>query len=124
MLRIDRSAKSLALLQKRSLRDAGYWERRDLQQMIRHAPDTFCDEIGESMWFVGEEVAPANEVQDRIDLLAIDGEGAAVIVELKRDNHKLHLLQALSYAAMVAHWQPKRFVEELAKYNGEGQTVE
>jgi hypothetical protein len=124
MLRVDRTKKSLALLEKRSLRDAGIWERRDLQQMIRNAPAAFCDEMGESMRFVGEEVAPSDEVQDRIDLLAIDGDGDAVILEIKRDSHKLHLLQALSYAAMVAQWPPKRFVDELAKYNGRGQTVE
>jgi hypothetical protein len=45
--------------------------------------------------------------------LTLDEEGNAAIIELKRGNHKLHLLQAISYAGMIAHWQPDEFLQLL-----------
>ena len=52
---------------------------------------------------------PPQTVQDRIDLLGIDSEGTSVIVELKRGSNKLQLLQAISYAGMVARWGWEEF---------------
>jgi hypothetical protein len=121
MLRIDKASKSFHSLERKTLKDAGYWERRDLQKMIRQAPKEFCRELGEKICFVGEEIAPTDVVSDRVDLLGIDPDGIAVIVEIKRDSHKLHLLQALSYAGMVAKWEPKRFIEQLCAFNKKGQ---
>jgi len=119
MLRIDREKKTFDRLRQISLHDAELLERYDVQKMIRNSPNSFCEELGETIWFVGEEVAPAEFVQDRIDLLGVDRDGVAVVVEIKRDSHKLHLLQALSYAGMVAKWEPSRFIEELRRYNAE-----
>lgn len=117
MLKIDRNAKSLIPLEPRSMKESGYWERRDIQEMICRSPQQFCDELAETVWIVGAEVEPTDFVQDRIDLLGVDRDGAAVVIELKRDSHKYQLLQALSYAGMVAMWEPKRFIEELRKFN-------
>src|ERR1700750_2543041 len=124
MLRIDKANKTLVALERRTMRESGYWERRDVQEMICRTPDPFCKELNEFIHFVGSEVRPAEFVQDRIDLLGVDPDGAAVVIEIKRDNHKLHLLQALSYAGMVAKWEPKRFLEELCKFNKRGQTID
>jgi hypothetical protein len=117
MLRVDRGNKALDRLQEVRLRDAQILERSDLQQMIRNSPDSFCKELGEVIWFVGEEVAPDESVQDRVDLLGVDPDGVAVIIEIKRDSHKLHLLQALSYAGMISKWEPRDFIQELVHYN-------
>jgi hypothetical protein len=72
--------------------------------MIRQSPDAFCEELGESIFFIGEDIAPGNLVADRIDLLGLDADGAAVILEIKRDSSELQLLQALPYAGMIAKW--------------------
>jgi hypothetical protein len=113
VLRIDKNGKKLVRLQKSALAEADHWER-ELQAMIMAAPDSFCEEIGERLWLIGQEVRPSEAVPDRIDILAIDETANSVIIELKRGTHKLQLLQAVSYAGMVSRWSSDRFVETLA----------
>jgi hypothetical protein len=121
MLRIDRTARTFQVLEQRSLPEVGIRERSDLQQMIRATPDPFFRELGERLLLVGEELRPAEFVDDRIDLLAVDETGGTVIIELKRGGHKLHLLQAIAYAGMVAKWDRGRFVTERSRLTGRGQ---
>ncbi len=113
MLRIDKNEKKLVRLTKSALAEADHWERQ-LQAMICTEPDSFCEEIGESLWVIGQEVRPSDAVPDRIDILAVDEVGSAVVIELKRGTHKLQLLQAVSYAGMVSRWPADRFIETLA----------
>ncbi len=56
---------------------------------------------------------PSKDVQDRIDLLTIDREGKVVVIELKRGNNKLQMLQAISYAGMIAQWSPEAILDRL-----------
>ncbi len=118
MLRIDRHARTLARLAPTPMAEAALLERADLQRMIRNSAADFFAELGEEMLAVAEEVRPSEVVDDRIDLLALDRDGAAVVVELKRGAHKLQLLQALSYAAMVAEWDLERFAQARATFSG------
>jgi hypothetical protein len=118
MLRLDKSGKTLIRVPRKKLADLGLLERNDIQQMIRHSPDAFFEELGERLKLIGEEIRPTNDVDDRIDLLAIDSQGAAVVVELKRGTHKLHLLQALGYASMVSKWESSRFGDEYSSSTG------
>jgi len=102
MLKIDRENHSLTPLEKPTLSEAAVRERYDLQEFICNSPDVFFVELGQELFLIGSELQPSETVQDRIDILAIDREGTVVVVELKRGNHKLQLMQAISYAAMVA----------------------
>src|SRR5580692_10011037 len=113
MLRIDKNDKKLVRLAESALAGAHHWER-ELQSMICAAPTAFCEEMGESLWVIGQEVRPSDAVQDRIDILALDEAGDAVVIELKRGSHKMQLLQAVSYAGMISRWPADRFVETLA----------
>src|SRR5438874_869964 len=103
VLRIDKNEKKLVRLTKSALAEADHWERQ-LQAMICAAPDSFCEEIGESLWVIGQEVRPSEAIPDSIDILAVDEAGSAVVIELKRGTHKLQLLQAVSYAGLVSRW--------------------
>jgi hypothetical protein len=114
VLRIDRKEKRLTRLQQTTLMEAAHWERQ-IQGMIIEHSDPFCEELGEPLWIVGQEVRPSESLPDRIDILAIDEDGSAVIIELKRGSHKLQLLQAVSYSGMIARWAPDQFVDTLAQ---------
>ena len=113
MLKIDRDNQSFALLDTPTLADVSITERYDLQEFISNSPDAFFREIGQELFLLGKEVEPSKNVQDRIDLLAVDKEGTSVVVELKRGNHKLHMLQAISYAGMISQWEPDDFLQLL-----------
>jgi len=116
MLRITRDELMLARLPEPTMQEAGILERQHLQQLIKNSPDAFFAEIGETLMLVGESVSPLDNVRDQIDLLAIDIEGRAVIIELKRSEDRRQMLQAISYAGMIARWSPDRIVEQLARY--------
>jgi hypothetical protein len=115
MLRIDRSAKKFIRLDRNSLTEAELKERYDIQQMIRQSPLEFSEEIGVPLLLVGEEIRPTDFCDDRIDLLAIDNLGSAVILEIKRGTDRYELLQSLGYAGMVAKWPAEQFISERSK---------
>ncbi|HEX4142957.1 MAG TPA: hypothetical protein VHY91_05365 [Pirellulales bacterium] len=110
MLKIDRKAKAFTRLGAPTMAEVSISERGDLQEYISNSPEAFFEEIGQSLFLIGKEVRPSDDVEDRIDLLALDKEGQAVIIELKRGNHKLQMFQAISYAGMVATWEPDDFL--------------
>jgi hypothetical protein len=115
MLRIDRETRALEPTLTQTLMEAGLKEREDLQDLIERNSKAFFDEIGlGNAVLLGTEVKPASDmVGDRIDVLAADQDGTIIVIELKRGGNKLLLLQGISYAAMIAKWQPDQFRERL-----------
>lgn len=106
MLRIDESQRKLVPLAEGTLASENLLERGDVQELITSSWDESAEELGfPTMRLLGSEIQPHESVANRIDILAFDEEvGVPVIIELKRHKHKLHLLQALSYSAMVWTW--------------------
>lgn len=104
MLKIDRSAQTFTRLDLPTMRELKLLERQHLQEFICNSPDAFFAELGQKLFLIGSEVVPSETVPDRIDLLAVDREGKVVVIELKRGSHKLQLLQAIGYAAMMGQW--------------------
>jgi hypothetical protein len=115
MLKIDRTDHTFARLLQKPLSEAAVRERGDLQRMIANSPEAFFAELQEEFLLIGEELQPSERVEDRIDLLALARDGATVVIELKRGAHKLQLLQALSYAAMVSDWDFEKLVAARAR---------
>ena len=121
MLRIDRENKKFTKLGKSGMSKAGFTEKYDLQKMIKNSPEAFFGDMGEKLLLIGEEVRPTDFVEDRIDLLAVDQQGCLVVIELKRGNHKLHLLQALSYASMISKWEHSKIIAERQNFSGQSE---
>jgi hypothetical protein len=115
MLKIDRKNQSFTRLEMPKLAEISILERYGLQQYICNSPEEFFGEIGQELFLIGKEVKPSDDVDDRIDILGLDKEGHAVVIELKRGDHKFQLLQAISYAGMVSKWEPNRFMRDLNK---------
>ena len=83
-------------------------ERADLQRMLRDQPDV----LEEGLFVVAEEFSNWQDSSRSIDLLALDGEGNLVVIELKRTQTGDHSeLQAIRYAAMVSNMTLEQVVE-------------
>lgn len=115
MLRVDRTAKTFTRLKGTTMTEAAIREVDDLQAWICNSPNEFFEEMDQKLFLMGKEVEPSDTVADRIDLLALDIEGNAVVVELKRGSNKLQLYQAVSYAGMIAKWSPADFLDLLTQ---------
>lgn len=113
MLKINRENHSFSLLETPTLADVSITERYDLQEFICNSPEAFFKEIGKDLFLLGKEITPSKNVQDRIDLLALDREGVCYVIELKRGNHKLQMFQAITYAGMIAQWELGEFLQLL-----------
>ena len=83
-------------------------ERADLQRLLRDQPDV----LEEGLFIIDEEFGNWQDSSRSIDLLALDGEGNLVVIELKRTQTGDHSeLQAIRYAAMVSNMTLEQVVD-------------
>ena len=83
-------------------------ERADLQRLLRDQPDV----LEEGLFIVAEEFSNWQDSGRSIDLLALDGDGNLVVIELKRTQTGDHSeLQAIRYAAMVSNMTLEQVIE-------------
>jgi hypothetical protein len=113
---------AMSPMEKIPLSDA--CKERELQHLIFSNWKEFTRELGEELFLVGQEVEPSNNVKDRIDLLAFDRNGTAVIFELKRGSNKWQLSQGLCYAAMVSEWTTEELNDKLTKHQRTREALE
>ncbi|MYB42591.1 MAG: DUF91 domain-containing protein [Chloroflexi bacterium] len=106
LYRIDEADGSLSPIPETSLSGEGMSERDDLQRWLRDHPDA----LGDGLFVLAEEYGEWAGSSRRIDLLALDQDGRLVVIELKRDEGAFMDLQAIRYAAMVAHMTLDRAV--------------
>jgi hypothetical protein len=115
MLKFDTEKGKLVSLTSTNLVDESLLERYDLQAAIIKSWEEFCAELGlGELYYVDSEVIPHASCRDSIDILALDWEGAPVVIELKRSKNKLQLLQALSYAAMITTWTQEDYISRIS----------
>lgn len=87
----------------------------DLEQWIMSNPEF----LEEPLLVIGNQVMIPN-LRDRIDVLAIDPQGNAVIIELKRGELKDPVdIQALRYASYVSKWSFEEFENQARNHFNE-----
>ena len=119
MLKMSDGKDFLEAVQESDLKENEILERYNLQKAIVNSWEAFTSEIGmPELYLIGQEIKPHDSVRDSIDILAFDAnENVPVVIELKRSKDKLQLLQAITYASMVALWNRDRFIIEARKHN-------
>lgn len=99
MFKIDADTNSIMPLRVRSFTELGLKEVSNLQEWIAKRPD--C--LGEELLIIQKEFAGFSDTQERLDLLAIDKQGALVVIENKLDDTGRDVTwQALKYASYCA----------------------
>lgn len=86
--------------------------------------ESSTDILGEPLLIIGRQVIiPITpEVKDRLDLLALDPNGNAVIIELKRGKMSDPVdMQALRYASYISKWEFTDFENQAKSYLGNGE---
>lgn len=80
--------------------------------------------LGEPLLLIGRQVT-IPEVNDRLDLLALDVQGNAVVIELKRGPLKDPVdMQALRYASFISKWQFEDFEQQAKAFIGKSGEAE
>jgi hypothetical protein len=95
------------------LKDEKFLEKQ-IEDWIAKEPSL----LGEPLLIIGRQVI-IQDTKDRLDLLALDPQGAAVVIELKRDDLKEAVdTQALRYASYISKWQFENFENVARNYLG------
>jgi hypothetical protein len=117
MLKLNPEKKTFETLIQSELKTENILERYDFQAAMVKSWETIKNEIGlPTSYLIGQEINPHKSVGNSIDLLAFNPDDSSLIViELKRDKNKLQLLQALSYASMIAKWNKETLISEIQR---------
>jgi hypothetical protein len=113
MFRVDIQKKILIEIPVASFSDLYLKERFDIQEWISNTPKI----LGEELLIIAKELTlPSGK---RLDLLAVDKDGALVIIELKRDESGSGVeWQAIKYASYCASFSQDDIYNHFAEYLG------
>ena len=82
MYRIDQQTNRITKLKSVRFSDLGMRERTHLQEWLANSPEA----LGEELLIIQKEFAGFDDTKERLDLLALDKQGALVIIENKLDD--------------------------------------
>jgi hypothetical protein len=98
----------------RKVTETGFKHEKVLEESLEEWIARDPSILGENLLVIGRQVL-IPDVKDRLDLLAVDSQGATVIIELKRGDLKDPVdIQALRYASYISKWRFEEF-ENLAR---------
>jgi hypothetical protein len=113
MYRVDIENKKLIKIPATTYIELNLRERFDIQEWIAGTPEI----LGEPLMIISKElILPSGR---RLDLLAVDKEGALVVIELKRDNSGSSVeWQAIKYASYCSSFSHDEIYKYFAEYLG------
>jgi hypothetical protein len=113
MYRVDLQNKKLVKIPVTSFSALNLRERFDIQEWIDNTPAI----LGEELLIIAKELAlPSGK---RLDLLAVDKQGALVVIELKRDDSGSDVeWQAIKYASYCSSFSQDEVYKHFAGYLG------
>lgn len=113
LFRIDAETRESTSLREVDFAELGLRERKDIQEWVAAHPDI----LGEDFLIVAKEFSGFDSTSERLDLLAVDSQGALVVIELKRDDSGVDAYwQAVKYASYLRHANADTIAEMLADY--------
>lgn len=115
LFRVNPVKKTSERIREADFAALGFQERRDIQEWIALNPTI----LGDDLLIIAKEYDKFDLTNERLDLLAVDGLGNLVIVELKRDDTGADVhWQSIKYASYVQHASAAEIVGMLADYTG------
>ena len=113
MYKIDTASNSIQPLEQRSFASSGFRERENLQEWIVKQPDV----LGEDLLIIQKEFRGFDETQERLDILALDKQGALVVIENKLDDSGKDVTwQALKYASYCSRLSKSNIAKIYQEY--------
>ena len=105
-----------------TLKGIGFKERADMQRWIEEYPEIVERDLLVVTTEFSQWELRAQRVEDRLDVLFLDSDGAPVVAELKRGEAPDTVdLQALKYAAYCSQLTVDDLVDAYARYHDLGQ---
>ena len=113
MYKVDIDNKTLIPIPKTAFAELNLRERFDIQEWVDKTPEI----LGEPLLVISKElILPSGK---RLDLLAVDKQGALVVVELKRDDSGSEVeWQAIKYASYCSAFTREEVYGYYAEYLG------
>lgn len=113
MYKINKLLNSIERLEKKTFFSLGFRERDHLQEWIAKQPEV----LGEDLLIIQKEFSGFSDTQERLDLLALDKQGALVIIENKLDDSGRDVTwQALKYASYCSGLSKSNIVKIFQQY--------
>src|ERR1035437_6968643 len=115
MFLINEEKDRISKIAKRSFSELGLKERENLQEWIVNNPTFFGGD--DELLFIQKEFDGFNDTRERLDLLALDKNGAIVVIENKIDDSGRDVLwQVLKYASYCASLTKEEIIKIYQEY--------
>lgn len=127
MFLIEKGKNRISKIAKGNFGEMGFTERYHLQEWIVNNPTFFGED--DELLFIQKEFDGFNDTRERLDLLALDKNGAIVVIENKLDDSGRDAMwQVLKYASYCASLTKEEIIKIYQEYlnkqsNGENAEI-